>query len=77
MLFFIVIERCNIIGVILRYIMVAMYGVFKVFIYNNIIIIIYNFTIKIRDVNKRTNLGNIYFENTYIIMINNIKAKVT
>lgn len=55
--------------------MIAMYGVFKVFIYNNIII--YNFTIKIRDVNNRTNLGNIYFENTYIIMINNIKAKVT
>lgn len=76
MLFFIVIEICNIIGVILRYIMIAMYGAFKVFIYNNIIII-YNFTIKIRDVNKRTNLGNIYFENTYIIMINNIKAKVT
>jgi len=56
--------------------MIAMYGVFKLFIYNNNIII-YNFTIKIRDVNKRTNLGNIYFENTYIIMINNIKAKVT
>ena len=55
-----------------------MYGVFKVF-FNNIIniSIYYNFTIKIRDVNKRTNLGNIYFENTYIIMINNIKAKVT
>ena len=32
---------------------------------------------KTREVNKRTNLGNIYFENTYIITTSNIKAKVT
>ena len=31
----------------------------------------------IRDVNKRTNLGNIYFEKTYIITGNNINANVT
>lgn len=30
-----------------------------------------------RVVNKRTNLGNMYFENTYIIITSNIKANVT
>lgn len=37
----------------------------------------YNLLINIRVVNKRTNLGNIYFENTYIIITSKIKAKVT
>jgi hypothetical protein len=37
----------------------------------------YNLLIKIRVINKRTNLGNMYFENTYIITTSNIKAKVT
>ena len=39
--------------------------------------IYYNLLINIRDINKRTNLGNIYFEKTYIIITNNIKANVT
>lgn len=33
--------------------------------------------IKTRVENKRTNLGKVYFENTYIIIISNMKAKVT
>ena len=37
----------------------------------------YNLLMNIRDKNKRTNLGNMYFENTYIMIISNIKAKVT
>lgn len=37
----------------------------------------YNLLIKTRVKNKRTNLGKTYFENTYIITISNIKAKVT
>ena len=36
----------------------------------------YNLLINIRDVNKRTNLGNIYFEKTYTITTNNINANV-
>ena len=32
---------------------------------------------KIRVINKRTNLGRMYFEKTYIIIKSNIKAKVT
>ena len=32
---------------------------------------------KRRVKNKRTNLGKIYFENTYIIIISNVKANVT
>ena len=39
--------------------------------------IIYNLLINKRDVNKRTNLGNMYFENTYIITTSNINANVT
>ena len=37
----------------------------------------YNLLINIREMNKRTNLGNIYFENTYIIIVSNTKANVT
>jgi len=37
----------------------------------------YNLLINIREINKRTNLGNMYFENTYIIITSSIKAKVT
>ena len=37
----------------------------------------YNLLINIRDINKRTNLGNIYFEKTYIIIAINTKAKLT
>lgn len=37
----------------------------------------YNLLINTRVINKRTNLGNIYFENTYIITTSNIKANVT
>jgi len=39
--------------------------------------IYYNLLINIRVVNKRTNLGNMYFENTYIIITSKIKANVT
>lgn len=39
--------------------------------------LVYNLLIKIRDTNKRTNLGKIYFENVYIKTISNIKAKTT
>jgi hypothetical protein len=39
--------------------------------------IYYNLLIYIREINKRTNLGKMYFENTYIIIISNMKAKVT
>ena len=31
----------------------------------------------IRDINKRTNLGNTYFDNTYNITTRKVKAKVT
>lgn len=47
---------------------------------NNIYIYIsnnYNFVKKTRAVNKRTNLGKIYFENIYIITISKVKANVT
>ncbi len=37
----------------------------------------YNLLIKILVINKRTNLGNINLENTYIIITINIKANVT
>lgn len=37
----------------------------------------YSLLIKTRLKNKRTNLGNIYFENIYIIDIRIIKAKNT
>jgi ATP-dependent Clp protease ATP-binding subunit ClpA len=40
------------------------------------IVLYYNLLINIRDINKRTNLGNVFFENTYIIITSNIKAKV-
>lgn len=36
----------------------------------------YNLVIKTRVLNKRTNLGKIYFVNIYIITISKIKAKV-
>ena len=52
----------------------------SIYIYNlviNIIIINYNLLINIRDINKRTNLGNIYFDNTYNIITRNTKAKIT
>lgn len=46
---------------------------FKIYLlYNH-----YNLLMKTRVKNKRTNLGKTYFENTYIIIISNIKAKVT
>ena len=35
-----------------------------------------SFVIKTRDKNKRTNLGNIYFDNKYIIIIIVAKVKV-
>jgi len=41
------------------------------------ILINYNLLINIREINKRTNLGKMYFENTYIIITSNMKAKVT
>ena len=37
----------------------------------------YNLLINTRVINKRTNLGNMYFENAYIITTSNIKANVT
>ena len=37
----------------------------------------YNLLIKTRVKNKRTNLGSMYFENTYIIIVSNIKANIT
>ena len=40
-------------------------------------IIYYNLVIKERVVNKATNFGKIYFENTYIITNNIMKTKVT
>lgn len=40
-------------------------------------IIYYNLVIKRRVVNKATNFGKIYFENTYIITNNIMKTKVT
>lgn len=36
----------------------------------------YNLVIKIRVLNKRTNLGKMYFEKIYIMSISKIKAKV-
>lgn len=39
--------------------------------------IYYNLLINIRVINKRTNLGKMYFENTYINTTSNAKAKVT
>ena len=44
---------------------------------SNNLYIYYNLLINIRDTNKRTNLGNTYFDNTYNITIRNIKANVT
>lgn len=35
-----------------------------------------SFVIKIRDKNRRTNLGNTYFDNKYIVIIIAAKAKV-
>ena len=40
-------------------------------------LIFYNLLINIRDVNRRTNLGKIYFEKTYIITTRSINANVT
>jgi len=37
----------------------------------------YNLLINIRDINKRTNLGNMYFESTYKITTRDTKAKTT
>jgi hypothetical protein len=37
----------------------------------------YNLLIKIRAINIRTNLGNMCFEKTYIIIASKIKANVT
>ena len=39
--------------------------------------IYYNLLINIRVINKRTNLGKMYFENTYISTTSDAKAKVT
>jgi hypothetical protein len=43
----------------------------------NITIINYNLLINIRVINRRTNLGNIYFESTYNIITRDTKAKIT
>ena len=43
----------------------------------NTCLCIYNLLIKTRVVNKRTNLGNMYLENTYINSTNIAKAKTT
>jgi len=40
-------------------------------------IIYYNLLINTRLKNRRTNLGNIYFENMYTKITNNTKIKVT
>ena len=37
----------------------------------------YNLLMNTREINNLTNLGKIYFEKTYIITINKIKANVT
>jgi len=37
----------------------------------------YNLLIKRRVKNSRTNLGNMYFEKTYIIIVSIIKANIT
>ena len=37
----------------------------------------YNLLMKTRVKNKRTNLGKIYFEKTYIIIESKINAKIT
>ncbi len=42
--------------------------------YNILHISHYNFVKNIREINKRTNLGNMYFENIYIIITSNIKV---
>ena len=42
--------------------------------YNILRISHYNFVKNIREINKRTNLGNMYFENIYIIITSNIKV---
>jgi len=44
---------------------------------NLALIIYYNLLMNIRDVNKRTNLGKIYLEKTYIITTRSINANVT
>ena len=36
----------------------------------------YNFLIKIREINNLTNLGNIYLEKKYIIIVRNKKVKI-
>ena len=36
-----------------------------------------SFEIKVRDKNKRTNLGNIYLDSIYIVITITAKAKVT
>jgi hypothetical protein len=46
-------------------------------IYNKYIRYFYNLLIKRRVINNCSLLGNIYFEKTYIIKTNNIKANVT
>jgi hypothetical protein len=37
----------------------------------------YNLLINTREINNLTNLGKVYFEKTYIITVNKIKANVT
>ena len=45
--------------------------------YISLLFILYNLLINTRDVNRRTNLGKIYFEKTYIITTRSINANVT
>ena len=45
--------------------------------YNILYIHDYNLVKNIREINKRTNLGNMYFENIYIIITSNIKVYTT
>lgn len=46
-------------------------------ILNQQIVSYYNLLMNIRVINKRTNLGKMYFENTYINTTSNAKAKTT
>jgi hypothetical protein len=45
--------------------------------YNILYISDYNLVKNIREINKRTHLGNLYFENIYIIIPSNIKVYTT
>ena len=52
-------------------------SIIYIYLYMNITMINYNLLINIRVINKRTNLGNIYFESTYNIITRDTKAKIT